>query len=294
MMLLLIALLIPLTAAHMHMKVPCSRNSPDCKQPFKPDFDIDSPLIYEPEPELGGPFPCKGHTQQGPPTWHANAGNAIRTEFAGTANHEGGHCQFALSYDNGRTWVTIKTILHDCLAHRGNGPYSYDVPIPNTAPAGRVVLGWLFYNKQGDQEVYMNCADGQIDHGMNNGYITGPELLVLRLPGHPRLGEWMYGGDNGVGMFNRRRIVTIRAHGAARTNNSQQTQPRQQQKRTGNNQRQTINAGRTGRPQNKTQNKQRQQQQGRNQRQGQRRTFPANRGRRMRQVSSSQDDDSDA
>ncbi|RKP13434.1 hypothetical protein BJ684DRAFT_10060, partial [Piptocephalis cylindrospora] len=87
------------------------------------------------------------------------AGQTLPFRIQGTDNHKGGHCQFALSYDNGHTWAVLRTILEDCLTGRGGGPYSYGVQLPHGAAGGPAVLSWIFFNKQGDREFYMNCID---------------------------------------------------------------------------------------------------------------------------------------
>lgn len=36
-------------------------------------------------------------------------------------SHNGGHCQFATSYDNGRSFVVISTIFRRCLLQSNGG-----------------------------------------------------------------------------------------------------------------------------------------------------------------------------
>jgi len=200
-------------AAHMSVRSPCPRASPFCNSHYlgRVNYDIEAPYNYGPEPELRGKYPCREQAP-GPSVATYRAGQSVQFVLKGTANHDGGHCQYAISYDNGRHWAVLRTVFENCLTGNGNGPYVYDIQLPKSAPGGKAVLSWVFYNKEGDQEMYMNCIDVNIQ-GPRNGTVHGKELLVLRLPGASRLNEWKYGGSNGADMFNHRRNVVIDGRG---------------------------------------------------------------------------------
>jgi hypothetical protein len=143
----------------------------------------------------------------------------MSVRLSGSDSHDGGHCQFTLSPDNGRTWVVLRTVTENCLRGRGGGPYTYDIKLPSTTPGGRNIFAWTFVNREGNEEFYMSCADVEVD-GPKDGTVTGPELLVFRMsPGQTQgrpyvpLGEWKYGGDNGVGRLDNRRIITAGRRG---------------------------------------------------------------------------------
>jgi hypothetical protein len=94
----------------------------------------------------------------------------------GTIWHDGGHCQFALSYDNGESWVVIKTVYRECL--RNATQTQYLVTIPSGAPSAlRAVFMWSWLNAVGNREFYVNCADIAIQ-GVSPGRLEGRQLLV--------------------------------------------------------------------------------------------------------------------
>ena len=92
------------------------------------------------------------------------------------ASHGGGHCQWALSYDDGKTWVVIKTLIRECLRDAG-ADYSVPVQIPANAPSGKATFMWLWNNAVGNRELYSNCADIEIK-GTSGGSISGVAPLI--------------------------------------------------------------------------------------------------------------------
>jgi hypothetical protein len=74
-------------------------------------------------------------------------------ELEGSATHDGGSCQLALTYDQGETFKVIESILGDCPIAK-----KYDFTIPSDAPDGEALLAWTWFNKVGNREMYMNCA----------------------------------------------------------------------------------------------------------------------------------------
>ncbi|KAI8054212.1 hypothetical protein BDF22DRAFT_613377, partial [Syncephalis plumigaleata] len=163
--------------AHMRMDYPVPRAHPNNRGYGHIDYDLDAPLN---DRSLGGPFPCK-HQKPGPMTTTLHAGRPVLTRFGRGNPHKGGHCQFALSYDNGRHWVVLRTVVAVCFA--GHSPYTIRVPIPKGARNGRALFAWTWIAAEGQREYYMNCADVRITGGEDHGTVTGPELLVAQLPG---------------------------------------------------------------------------------------------------------------
>ncbi|KAI9220741.1 hypothetical protein BC828DRAFT_405543 [Blastocladiella britannica] len=159
--------------AHMMMSVPPPRQWKTNPGPGgEIDYSYTAPL---------GVFPCKGYPAQAPVTT-VEAGSSIPVTLSGGAPHDGGHCQFALSYDNDKTFVVVSTIIRDCMRYAN--PAQLSVPIPPTAPSGRATLAWAWINAVGNREYYMNCADIQITGGSGpSGSLIGPQLLVADLPG---------------------------------------------------------------------------------------------------------------
>ncbi|KAH7021817.1 hypothetical protein B0J12DRAFT_714525 [Macrophomina phaseolina] len=162
----------------MEMEIPSPWDDPKYAAAADRDYDIKSPL----KPD-GSDFPCKGLDQaQGsiPATSTYRAGQSYNTTIEGTANHNGGSCQLSLSYDNGKTWKVIKSIIGGCPAQ---GTTSYDFTIPMTAPSGTALFAWTWINHTGNREFYMNCAVVNIE-GQNDGSLCMlPNLYVTNLGG---------------------------------------------------------------------------------------------------------------
>ncbi|KAK9693788.1 hypothetical protein K7432_013732 [Basidiobolus ranarum] len=187
-----------LAVSHMEMIQPPPRRSkynPTFDE--TPDYNMVNPL---------GVYPCKGYGQ-GKVVQTVKAGDAISVKLNGIATHSGGHCQFAVSYDGGDTFVVLSTIYNNCIIDS----LDYSVTIPATAGSSKdVVFAWAWINKIGYREYYMNCADIEIK-GSDNGYITGPELLVVNLPGYPTIPEFPQDGPNdGRDLLAARPTITIR------------------------------------------------------------------------------------
>ncbi|KAF9407860.1 hypothetical protein BGZ94_002542, partial [Podila epigama] len=128
------------------------------------------------------------------------------------AAHGGGHCQWALSYDNGKTWVVIQTLLRDCLRNIPNGGnYSVNVKIPSNAPSGKAVFQWIWNNAVGNRELYSNCVDIEIK-GKNGGSITGVVPLYANYgPNSVKIGEFPRPNDNdNRAAFSKRKAITIK------------------------------------------------------------------------------------
>jgi hypothetical protein len=151
--------------------------------------------------------PAAGPCQNKPanaPVQTLRAGSSIQTTLEGGATHGGGHCQFALSYDQ-RTWVVLKTVVNSCLVDG----LSYSVPLPSSAPSSNhAVYAWTWINRIGNREYYWNCADVKIEGG--GGKLSGPELLVVDLPGHTVVPEFGNGPDTvGIKLLDARKTISV-------------------------------------------------------------------------------------
>lgn len=114
------------------------------------------------------PFPSIGHmadTAQGyidptapsVATWAA--GSTINYELAGTAVHGGGSCQIVMSYDMGKTWNVIYSIMGGCVIES----LTEAVTIPKEAPSGEALFGWNWFNKLGNREM---CTSAILGYGL--------------------------------------------------------------------------------------------------------------------------------
>ncbi|KXS09092.1 hypothetical protein M427DRAFT_141440 [Gonapodya prolifera JEL478] len=115
------------------------------------------------------PFPCQGKMKQRTNFATYQAGSSISVTL------DGGHCQFALFYNNGNMFVVLTTAKRECLCAEG---LSYTVPIPAGAPPGDAIFSWSWINAVSSCEYYQDCADVTIQ-GADGRSLMGPQLLVV-------------------------------------------------------------------------------------------------------------------
>lgn len=213
---LLTAALPYVTLAHMQMSSPAPRRSLQLQghqvhyntillyvfnhliHKGNTDYSYTSPLNSD-----GSNFPCKAYPAGTLAATYA-AGQTVHVQMGGTATHGGGHCQWSLSYDNGKTFVVLRTIINDCFKD-GLG---YDVTIPAGAPpCDNCIFAWSWVNAIGNREFYMNCADVKIT-GSGKGF-SGPKMTVANLPGYDSIGEFSQQSNHGVYLYENVQSVTI-------------------------------------------------------------------------------------
>jgi hypothetical protein len=102
-----------------------------------------SPILTSNPPSFVHSISIQQHTVPYTKRSTFKAGQTIQTKYSVGAPHGGGHCQWALSYDNGKTWVVIKTMIRECLRGAQAG-YSVPVQIPANAPSGKATFMWLW------------------------------------------------------------------------------------------------------------------------------------------------------
>ena len=179
---------------HMFMKYPFARRSKYSEyyvQNNLIDYNLDAPLYTQ---DFGFTFPCKGFPV-GPSTLTLQS-NKINIEIAGTAPHEGGHCQFGISYDN-KNFIVLKQVIGSCLK---NNERNYIIDLPLTLPNDNFIIFWTWINAIGNREYYMDCADIRINiNTPNPSYvIEGKELVIVNIPGYKIIPEFpntgMYDG----------------------------------------------------------------------------------------------------
>ncbi|GAA5843692.1 hypothetical protein JCM11251_003465 [Rhodosporidiobolus azoricus] len=163
-----------LAQAHVELLFPPPINSKYDPQTIESDKDysMTSPLNAD-----GSNFPCKGYNTPDKystlsPVATLKAGSTFEIEFAaGGATHQGGSCQFSVSYDQGKTFAVIHSVMGGCPLWS-----TYDVPIPSDLPSAKsATFAWTWQNKVGNREFYMNCAIVDIEGGSSKSY-TGPGL----------------------------------------------------------------------------------------------------------------------
>ncbi|KXS20385.1 lytic polysaccharide monooxygenase [Gonapodya prolifera JEL478] len=160
-------------SAHIEMAYPPPRNSrwiPSSLGITNIDYDTLTPL------GPSRPYPCQGKGK-GPIVATYQAGSSVHVQLYGSASHDGGHCQFSVSFDGGYTFVVLLTVVRECLRASGS---EYNVALPAGAPSGDAVFSWSWINAVGNREYYQGCADITIN-GVSGGSITGPQLFVANV-----------------------------------------------------------------------------------------------------------------
>ncbi|KAJ5469106.1 hypothetical protein N7475_006858 [Penicillium sp. IBT 31633x] len=148
--LILSGLLASTVSAHMQLSKPYPIRSPLNKEgKGEKDYSYTNPLSSS-----GSDYPCKGYAKddfQAVATWQPGSSQEMQLE--GSATHDGGSCQLALTYDQGKTFKVIQSMEGDCPIAK---KYTFDVP--SDAPDGDALFAWTWFNKVGNREMYMNCA----------------------------------------------------------------------------------------------------------------------------------------
>ncbi|KAG7294414.1 hypothetical protein NEMBOFW57_004485 [Staphylotrichum longicolle] len=160
-----------LASAHMEISFP-----PPFRSKFNPnavnvDYTNTAPLAAS-----GANYPCKGyHSDLGSAAGKSTAtfapGGNYNFTVVGGAPHGGGSCQVSLSYDKGKTFTVIQSIIGGC-------PLSSNYPftIPSDAPAGEAIWAWTWSNQIGNREQYMNCAPVTIGGGGAKREVEEPKV----------------------------------------------------------------------------------------------------------------------
>jgi len=112
--------------------------------------------------------------------------------------HNGGLCQFSLSYDGGKNFVVISEYHRTCP----DVFYDWKVKIPDNIPScdklGKCIFSWSWINNTGNREFYQNCADVKIIGKKGAPALKGPKMLIANLKGYPTLtppGEQPFRGN---------------------------------------------------------------------------------------------------
>jgi hypothetical protein len=136
------------------------------------------------------PMPCRG-SEPGPIEALYLPGDLIKFRFFNQTSHNGGHCQFSLSYDNQKFGV-LKTVIRNCFLDT----LTYNIKLPESAPpSDRATIAWSWINATGTREYYMNCVDITIGGNNTRSKLILPELFIGNLPGFVKIPEFTEGYD---------------------------------------------------------------------------------------------------
>jgi len=135
-----------LAAAHMEMSFPPPFRSKNNPHATNIDYSMTTPL----QPS-GADFPCKGFlsdlgTPAGASTATFAPGGTYNFTITGGAAHGGGSCQASLSYDGGKTFTVIESIIGGCPLSS-----NYDFTVPSDAQAGEAIFAWTWFNQIGNR-----------------------------------------------------------------------------------------------------------------------------------------------
>ncbi|KAJ2889597.1 hypothetical protein GGI21_006509, partial [Coemansia aciculifera] len=160
-------------------------------------------------------------------TWTAGQSVTIKFNPVGVS-HSGGHCEFSMSYDGGKTFAVIHRELQYCFV--GKKPasvtntvsvFSYTFNLPADLPSSNnAIFSWSWINASGNREFYMNCADVAITGGTSNSY-TGTEMVIANYgPNYPLIAEFNGDYTTGLDVYMNAKNITISASGTTTPPNS--------------------------------------------------------------------------
>ncbi|KAF2717723.1 lytic polysaccharide monooxygenase [Polychaeton citri CBS 116435] len=164
----------------------------DSPIPFGRDSLNNSPLVDAKPGTSQSDFPCKQRQGVYDITAMNNmaVGDAQELNFTGSASHGGGTCQIAVTLDHEpdakSVWKIIQVFEGGCPidADGNSGTHPFSFSIPEKFPNGRASLAWVWYNRIGNREIYMNCAPITVTGGSDDKsfFDTLPNLYVINLP----------------------------------------------------------------------------------------------------------------
>ncbi|KAF9195408.1 hypothetical protein BGZ50_004579 [Haplosporangium sp. Z 11] len=201
--------------AHISFRTPCPRRGAysECPQPGPNEWNLVDYNIRSPIGTHGGinnPM-CKWPSSFAGSRPVYKAGETVQAKMDIGAYHKGGSCQWALSYNNGATWVVIQDKFRTCMSDASNGvTYTLPFTIPSNAPSGNAVLNLIWNNNEGNRELYSSCADVVIQ-GTNGGSLSGVEPLLANYgPSSPLIPEISSSSGNwGEAYFKARKHITV-------------------------------------------------------------------------------------
>ncbi|KAJ2746903.1 hypothetical protein GGI20_000982 [Coemansia sp. BCRC 34301] len=221
-----VATLAGLASAHNSIIYPCPRYSPVGLQcPAVPagqtaNGDINSPISSV---QMGYSQPlCRFTTPYATPSATWTAGQSVTVKFNPNAvSHSGGHCEFSMSYDGGKTFAVIHRELQYCFV--GSKPASitnavsvssYTFNLPADLPSSdKAVFAWSWVNASGNREFYMNCADVAIKGGSSKSF-TGPQMVIANYNGYPTIPEFNGDYNTGMDLYKNAKAITVSASGS--------------------------------------------------------------------------------
>ncbi|CAI2161952.1 15866_t:CDS:1 [Funneliformis geosporum] len=171
------ATLVSTVSSHTTISFPPPRGHPLNENAAVQDFECISAPLNGGSGCAPKKFPCGGYPKDKKIVTTFNAGEVFEVKFFNQnfpelkdedkqndqARHNGGICEFALSYDGGESYTVIATYKKTCPDIFFDG---WKVKIPENAPScdspGDCIFSWSWVNALGNREFYQNCADIKI------------------------------------------------------------------------------------------------------------------------------------
>ncbi|KAJ1663936.1 hypothetical protein IW140_003802 [Coemansia sp. RSA 1813] len=201
----------------MALLFPCPRYSPKSKD--CPALPAGQQLDYSMTSPIGTNDPlCKHTVPYAKPSETWTAGQSITITFEGSAIHGGGHCQWSISYDGGKTFVVLYQVLGNCFTGNSGGAnagYPYTFKLPSDLPSSdHAVFAWSWVNAVGNREFYMNCADVAIK-GSSATSFSGKEMVIANHAGYPTIPEFSGNPKTGENYYTGAKTITVTASGSS-------------------------------------------------------------------------------
>lgn len=147
-------------------------------------FDVDT-LDNSPLKADGSDYPCKTCGYKISAMNKIPVNEPVLLQLSGSAIHGGGSCQIAISMDKeptkDSTFKVIQSYLGDCAPAAGTG---LTFNLPKDTPTGRSTLAWVWWNKIGNREMYMNLAPIEVTGGSDNQdyFQSLPDMFKANIP----------------------------------------------------------------------------------------------------------------
>ncbi|KAJ2117175.1 hypothetical protein GGF48_004743 [Coemansia sp. RSA 921] len=204
----------------MAMTEPCERFNPNCAiKPALPAGATYNTEIKSPIPYSGSLF--KSDTPWPQPVASWTAGQPVTVKFQpGGAAHGGGHCQFAVSYDNGKTAAVVHKVMEHCFfngASSGNDAQvlEYTFTLPAEVPASsKAQFIWIWTNAIGNRELYTGISDISIANSGGSTSYTGKTAIYPNHAGYDTIPEFNGDYSTGVSLYENAASVTVTSGGS--------------------------------------------------------------------------------
>ncbi|KAJ2657829.1 hypothetical protein IW148_004986 [Coemansia sp. RSA 1199] len=203
------------------MTEPCERFNPNCAtKPALPAGATYNTEIKSPIPYSGSLF--KSDTPWPQPVASWTAGQPVTVKFQpGGAAHGGGHCQFAVSYDNGKTAAVVHKVMEHCFfngASSGNDAQvlEYTFTLPAEVPASsKAQFIWIWTNAIGNRELYTGISDISIANSGGSTSYTGKSAIYPNHQGFDTIPEFNGDYSTGSSLYEKAASVTVTSSGSS-------------------------------------------------------------------------------